>query len=461
MKKTFFLVALLSANIAAIAAEPTAAPTAPEWPAAQVVSIYSDTYTSVGMSIQDWGSGSVGSDFVISGNNTQKVVVGTNGVGYFGIQFPAAQNVLNMEKVHLDIYAEETISPNFYLISATTGEKGVAVPLTANTWNSVDLDLSAFSPVGMSDIHQMKFDGIPGKTIYLDNIYFYRTTPDTDSEAPTNVTATLKSVSYVSAVVTVSADDNSGSVSFDILNGTTKVGTGGGASGTALDIAVSGLAANSSYTLSVIAFDGNNNQAAPVSVEVNTLALPAAAPAPTALAADVLSLYSDAYTPATTFGIGWWGQMTVATEVELAANDHAYLCTNSNYLGWELGGTIDVTGFKGVHMDVYPVEGTSIKFTPIWGSELLVTKTLTVGQWNKVDFLLTEFTGLNPANVFQVKWADMPTTVLIDNVYFFKENTTGISEVESAAKVQKVIENGQLIIIKNGVRYDAMGAVIR
>ena len=44
---------------------------------------------------------------------------------------------------------------------------------------------------------------------------------------------------------------------------------------------------------------------------------------------------------------------------------------------------------------------------------------------------------------------------------FFKENTTGISEVESAAKVQKVIENGQLIIIKNGVRYDAMGTVIR
>jgi hypothetical protein len=464
MKKTFFLVALLCASVAQ-AAEPTVAATDPTWPAAQVVSIYSEAYTSVGMSFGEWGSGSASSDFVIGENHSTKVVVGTIGVGYFGLQFGAAQNVLNMEKVHVDIYVEEALEPNFYLISQPSGEKGKKLSLTADTWNAVDIDLADFSPVGMSDIHQIKFDGIVGKTLYLDNIYFYRTTPNTDEEAPTEVSASVKSVSYVSAVLTVSAKDNSGAVSFDVFDGENKVATGGGESEASIDITVNNLAANTTYNLSVVAYDGNENKAVAVPVEVKTLALPAAAPAPTAKAENVLSLYSDAYTPATGFNVGWWSQTTVATEAELATDEKAYLCTSSNYLGWELAGAIDASEYKAIHMDVYPLDGTSIEFTPISAgpAEKLVKKEgLTVGQWNALEFELTEFTGVNMAAIIQVKWASMPATMLLDNVYFFKDEATAIDEVESQkVESKKIIEDGKLVIIKNGVRYDATGQVIR
>ena len=467
MKKTFFLVALLSASVAAMADAPTTKATAPTLPAAQVKSLYSDVYAFAPPTLnsynENWWNPPTLEEVTIDGSKMLHYTIAQDGM--IGWQFD--QIVLSsMEKVHIDLWSSVNGQAIFTPISRDNGKnEEYTITFTANQWNSFDIDLTVFTNVDLTRVFQVEFlHPTAPSELWIDNLFFYRTTPDTDNEAPTNVTAALKSVSYVGAVLTVSAEDNSGTVAYDVLNGTTKVGTGGGASGASIDIAVSGLAANSSYTLSVIASDGNNNQADPVLVTVNTLALPAAAPAPTALAADVLSLYSDAYTPAATFAIGWWSQTTVATEVNLAANDKAYLCTNSNYLGWEINGNVaafDVTGFKGVHMDLYPVEGTSIQFTPIWGSELLVTKSLTAGQWNQVDFLLSEFTGLNPANIYQVKWAEMPSTVLIDNVYFFKENTTGISEVESAAKVQKVIENGQLIIIKNGVRYDAMGAVIR
>ncbi len=37
----------------------------------------------------------------------------------------------------------------------------------------------------------------------------------------------------------------------------------------------------------------------------------------------------------------------------------------------------------------------------------------------------------------------------------------GIENVENAAKAEKVIENGQLILIKNGVRYNTVGAIVK
>jgi hypothetical protein len=65
------------------------------------------------------------------------------------------------------------------------------------------------------------------------------------------------------------------------------------------------------------------------------------------------------------------------------------------------------------------------------------------------------------ANIIQVKWAEMPETVFIDNVYFFKKSATAIENAKVGVDAIKVIEDGQLFIIKNGVRFDATGQVIR
>lgn len=81
-------------------------------------------------------------------------------------------------------------------------------------------------------------------------------------------------------------------------------------------------------------------------------------------------------------------------------------------------------------------------------------------EWVKLadDAALTT----NGTIVFAFGW-DPAQTVTISKLSF-KERaaTTAIESVQhSAISVQKVIENGQLVIIKNGVRYDVTGAQMK
>ena len=70
-------------------------------------------------------------------------------------------------------------------------------------------------------------------------------------------------------------------------------------------------------------------------------------------------------------------------------------------------------------------------------------------------------TGINLANIFQVKWDAMPATCYIDNVYFYTPNGTDVDNITVQKHAVKKIENGQLIIIRDGVKYDITGSVIR
>lgn len=113
-------------------------------------------------------------------------------------------------------------------------------------------------------------------------------------------------------------------------------------------------------------------------------------------------------------------------------------------------------------MDIYVAEAGSIQFTPIWGSELLQTYTLAAG-WNALDIdMVKAFTGIDLTNIIQVKFANMPATCFIDNIYFYEpeEQTAIVNIYEDTVKTEKVIENGQLIIIREGARYNAMGQAL-
>jgi hypothetical protein len=190
---------------------------------------------------------------------------------------------------------------------------------------------------------------------------------------------------------------------------------------------------------------------------------PAAAPAPTRDAAQVFSIYSDVYTTTVTRGMGGWGQTTREEEVQLAEGDKAFYYSTCNYLGWELNGNTtigDLTAYPMLHMDVYVAEAGSIGFTPIWGGEAEKAYALQPG-WNALDINLTaDFVGINLANIFQLKWANMPATCYIDNVYFYGESTD-VENITVENTATKVIENGQLIIIRNGVKFDATGKMMK
>jgi hypothetical protein len=146
----------------------TAAPT-PTAAAANVTSVFSDAYTNVtGSDLNpNWGQTTVTTQVSIAGNNTLKYA----GLNYQGLQFGSAQNVTARNFLHLDYYSANSTSLKVYLISPGPVEKSYTLTVpSSGGWNSVNIPLSSFAPVNLSNVIQMKFDG--NGEIYLDNIYF-------------------------------------------------------------------------------------------------------------------------------------------------------------------------------------------------------------------------------------------------------------------------------------------------
>jgi len=151
----------------------TAAP-APTVAAANVLSVFSDAYTNVaGTNFNpSWGQSTVASQVTIAGNNTLKYA----GLNYQGIELGSSQNVSSKTFLHLDYYTSNSSTLKVYLISPGPVEKPYVLTVPSSVapsvggWKSVDIPLSAFSPVNLSNIIQLKFDG--NGNIYLDNIYF-------------------------------------------------------------------------------------------------------------------------------------------------------------------------------------------------------------------------------------------------------------------------------------------------
>ena len=145
----------------------TAAPT-PTIAAANVMSVFSDAYTNIAANLNpNWGQTTAVTQVPVAGNNTLRY----GGLNYQGIEFSANQNLSAMTNLHLDYYSANSTSLRVFLISPGPVEKSkiLMVPTTTG-WNSIDIPMSVFSPVVLSNVSQMKFDG--NGTIYLDNIYF-------------------------------------------------------------------------------------------------------------------------------------------------------------------------------------------------------------------------------------------------------------------------------------------------
>ncbi|QBN18067.1 Ig-like domain-containing protein [Flavobacterium nackdongense] len=157
-----------------IPATPTTAAPTPTVPTANVTSVFSDAYTNVaGTDFNpNWGQATVVTQVPIAGNNTLKYA----NLNYQGIQLGSSVNVTSKTQLHLDYYSSNSSSLKVYLISPGPVEKAftLTVPTgpapSVNGWRSIDIPLTAFSPVNLGNIIQLKFDG--NGTIFLDNIYF-------------------------------------------------------------------------------------------------------------------------------------------------------------------------------------------------------------------------------------------------------------------------------------------------
>jgi len=155
--------------------------------------------------------------------------------------------------------------------------------------------------------------------------------------------------------------------------------------------------------------------------------------APTANAADVVSVFSDAYTNiATNYNPGWGQSGSVSTSYDPGDGNNVMLYSNFNYQGTDLTST-DLTAMEKLHIDIWVADASvrTIKVTPIGGSETLVTVPVTSGAWNSVDIPLSSFTAVDFSAVGQLKFdgqfaADGTTAdttvrsdVYLDNIYFY------------------------------------------
>jgi hypothetical protein len=148
--------------------EPTTAAPTPTISPANVISVFSDAYTNVtGTDLNPyWEQATVVTQVPIAGNNTLKYA----GLNYQGIQLGSNQDVSGMGSLHLDFWSANSVSLSVYLISPGPVEKsyGLAVPTAG--WTSIDIPLSSFSPVDLTNIFQFKFEG--NGDIFIDNIFF-------------------------------------------------------------------------------------------------------------------------------------------------------------------------------------------------------------------------------------------------------------------------------------------------
>ena len=166
--------------------------------------------------------------------------------------------------------------------------------------------------------------------------------------------------------------------------------------------------------------------------------VPTTAPTtPTADAADVISIFSDAYTDVTvdTFRTDWSSGATVLTDESIAANN-VKKYANLGFVGIETtSNTIDASNMTHFHMDVWTADATEIKIKLVdfgangvfdGGDDTeheLVYSSPTQGQWISYDIPLSDFTGLtNKGHMAQYIISSAPAgsnTLFIDNIYFY------------------------------------------
>lgn len=147
--------------------------TAPEL----VNSVFSDVYSNIaGTNFNPgWGQATQVSEVLIEGNNTLLY----SGLNYQGTEFPA-QNITEMTHLHIDFWTSNSSVLKFFVISQTptVDSDYHDFSITPEQWVSVDIPMTAYPNVDLTDVFQFKVEG--NGTVYWDNIYFHTSTVSVD-----------------------------------------------------------------------------------------------------------------------------------------------------------------------------------------------------------------------------------------------------------------------------------------
>jgi len=154
-----------------------------------------------------------------------------------------------------------------------------------------------------------------------------------------------------------------------------------------------------------------------------------AAPTPPARnTADVVSIYSNAYSNVTLSELPTsWSQLTTYTPIQIQGND-TWKVTGCQFLAMVTNYTtgVDISAMETMHIDYWTPDphGISVKVVnTLDGGEAIASLGATVsGSWQSIDISMSAFAALvNKTKITQILIDPaIPNTLFIDNFYFYK-----------------------------------------
>ncbi len=418
-----FLAGTTAATLTVDYATPATAAPAPTEAAPYVFSLYGDTYTNLASInwFPGWGQSTTYTPTTIGGASTIKYA----NLNYEGVNLPADENVSTMDSLRFNVWTPNCTSLKVALINTTGGvvQQFVTVSLTANTWNTISIPLSSFSPVNLTKVQQMSFTTVTpgsGAVIYLQNIYFMNVVGK-----PTITGFTIPTQTYTGSNFTYTITDPSSNSTgaFTYSSSNTAVATVSGNVLTIKAIGTSTITANQASDANYLA------GSALATLTVDYPSPSTAAVVPTKSANDVISLFGDTYTnvAGTNWGPIWGGPTQGQYNAVTIAGTSTLKYSSMGYSGVQFdGGTIDASLMDTMHLDVWTPNCTSFNLFIIntnGGANQHVTLTPTTSGWNSFNIPMSSYsTVANHVNQLKIE-ANTPSSgsvLYIQNVYFFK-----------------------------------------
>ena len=445
MKKFYLFIALICVCTINAFAQPTvAANTPPARNTADVISLFSNAYTNANVDTwrTSWSNATL-TDLQIAGNDTKLY----SNLDFVGIEFvgPNMIDATSMQFYHIDVWtANATVfrvklvdfgANGVYAGGDDSEHEYVVSPLTQAGWNSYDIPMSSFAGLASkAHLAQMIFSALPtaGANVYVDNVYMYRV-----ANAPTLTNFTIPAKLSNDAPFTITAPTSNSTGAFTYTSSNTAVATVSGNTITIIGAGNSVITANQAAAAPYSA----GSITATLVVTPAVLVPMVAAPTPTQPAANVISLFSNAYTnvPVDTWRTSW--SNATLTDLQIAGND-TKLYSNLDFVGVEFVGAnvVNATAMQTFHIDVWTANATTFRVKLVdFGANgtfgggddsehEIVVSPLTQAGWNSYDIPLANFTGLtSKAHLAQLIFSALPTAganVYVDNVYFYNVPTT-------------------------------------
>ena len=165
-------------TIAPVVPAPTvAAPTPPVRVATDVISLFSNAYSNVPLAELPTGwSQTTFTALQIQGNDTWKSVGEFLGMV---TNYGSGINLSSMEKMHIDYWTPDANPIGVKIVNTLTTPVSEAFAFLGATtvtgsWQSVDIDMSAFTLTDKTTITQLLIDPTLPATVYIDNFYFWK-----------------------------------------------------------------------------------------------------------------------------------------------------------------------------------------------------------------------------------------------------------------------------------------------